>query len=110
MMFSILARINFNQFRLKPVFALVVVYPGVSPPACRMHLMDNHNNMVIIGSLFTEAFIMTMVIVINMLAIFCCCVTSELSEPAPQVVDGSGSTGPEMSFSKRCFGLDWNEN
>ena len=107
MIFSSRERINFNQLRLKPVFALVVVYPGVSQPACRMHLMHNHNKMVIVGSMFTGVLILTMVIVINMLAIICSCVTSELSEPAPQVVDDSGSTGPEMSFSEqRCFGLD----
>ena len=67
--------------------------------------MHNHNMMVMVGSLFKRVSIVTMVIVINMLAIICCCVTSELSEPEPQVVDDSGSTGPEMSFSKRCFGL-----
>ena len=106
MIFIILAIINFNQFRLKPVFALVVVYPGVSQPACRVHLMHNHNMMVMTGSLFTGVLIVMMVIVINMLAIICCYVTSELSEPAPQVVDDSGSTGPERSFSERCFGLD----
>ena len=97
---------NFNQFRLKPVFALVVVYPGVSQPACRVHLMHNHNMMVMTGSLFTGVLIVMMVIVINMLAIICCCVTSGLSEPAPQVFDDSGSAGPEMSFSKCSFGLD----
>ena len=48
MIFSSLARINFNQFRLKPVFALVVVCPGVSQPACRMHLMHDHNIMDIV--------------------------------------------------------------
>ena len=46
MIFSSLARINFNKFRLKPVFALVVVCPGVSQPACRMYFMHNHNIMV----------------------------------------------------------------
>ena len=102
MIFISLARINFNQFRLKPVFALVVVYPGVSQPA----FMHKHNRMVIVGPLFTGVLIVTMVIVINILAIICCCVTSELSEPVPRVVDDSGSTGPEMSFSERCFGLD----
>ena len=106
MIISSLARINFYKFRLKPVFALVSVYPGVSQLACRMHFMHNHNKMGIVGSLFTGVLIVTMVIVINMLAIICCCITSELSVPEPQVVDDSGSTGPEMSFSKRCFGLD----
>ena len=67
--------------------------------------MHNHNKMGIVGSLFTGVLILTMVIVINMLAIICCCVTLELSEPGPQVVDDSGSTGPDMSFSERCFGL-----
>ena len=46
-----------------------------------------------------------MLIVIITLAMIRCCVTSELSEPAPQAVDDSGSTGPDMSFSERCFGL-----
>ena len=68
--------------------------------------MHNHNKMVIVGSLFTGVLIVTVVIVIIMLAIICCCVTSELSEPVPQVVDDLGSTGPEMSFSEPCSGLD----
>ena len=61
---------------------------------------------IILWTLFTGVLIRTMLIVIITLAMIGCCVTSELSEPGPQVVDDSGSTGPEMSFSKRCFGLD----